>query len=488
MVEGSRGVTIWGDGSQEIKGITEDSREVQDGFLFASLKGTHTDGARFIRDAVARGAAGLLVQEVELGRQHSIPVVVSEEPRRTFAEISSVFFGRPSARLNVVGVTGTNGKTTTTYVLRQLLGAQGVPAGWIGTIGYALGSRFVPASHTTPSAVCLQSLLSQMLGEGQKAVAMEVSSHALDQGRVEAVDFDVAVFTNLTRDHLDYHGTLDSYLKIKTRLFELLNNSAKWERCAVVNADDPASDVIRRVVKTPLLSFGITEAADVRACHVRLSQEGTDFDLVSPMGSRRVRLPLLGRFNVSNALAAVSAALALGMDLDGIVETLHDVTAPPGRMEFLPGNHPFRVVVDYAHTDDALRNVLTTVREFTRGRVLVVFGCGGNRDRTKRPLMGKTAQELADFSFLTSDNPRGEDPRAILEEIETGFDRRHAYCVCEDRAEAIEWAVASARSGDTVVIAGKGHETVQIFKDRTVPFSDVEVARSILEKAGCGVC
>ncbi len=488
VARGSRGVTIDGDSGTSILGITEDSREVQPGFLFSSLKGNHTDGANFVADALRRGAAAILLEGDRGNIARDIAVAISSNARKTLAEFASAFYDYPSKDLIVVGVTGTNGKTTTSYLLRQLLQAQGISTGWISTVGYALPGKMLPSSHTTPCATRLQGLMHQMRNEGCKAVAMEASSHALDQYRAEAIAFDVAVFTNLTRDHLDYHGNFENYLKSKIRLFEILNDSPKRNRWAVINAEDPAIGALRRAIKTETLSFGIEKDADVMAKDLQLTQGGALFELATPVGRIPVLLPLLGRFNVQNALAMVAAGVALRIPLESIAQVLSCVVAPPGRMEFIQGEQPFRVVVDYAHTDDALRNVLATVREFTQGRVLLVFGCGGDRDKTKRPLMGRAAQEYATMSFLTSDNPRSEDPRGIIADIERGFTSPDCYRVCVDRADAIEQAIAAALPGDLVLIAGKGHEEVQITGDRVIAFSDKAVAGSVLQREGFAAC
>ncbi len=475
-MEASWGIRVVGDMAVEIEGVTEDSREVGRGFLFASLRGARTDGARFIDEAIGRGAAAVLAADENQDGRAGVPFLFSKEPRKALAQIVSAFHGHPSDGLKMVGVTGTNGKTTTTYLIKQLLQSQGIPTGWIGTVQYCFGSTTIPSSHTTPGAVRLQSLLAQMRSAGCKAVSMEVSSHALDQHRVVGVAWDVAILTNVTGDHLDYHGTFDAYLRSKQRLFELLGDSHKSARMAVVNADDPSCGKITSAIKAPVWTYGIDQSADVMAKAIRWTSKGTHFDLRTPLGKATCLCPLFGRFNVSNALAAVAGGMALGMKLNSLVKGLATVIAPVGRMEFLPSDLPFRVVVDYAHTDDALRHVLTTVREFTSGRVLVVFGCGGDRDRSKRPRMGRVAEELADFSWLSSDNPRCEDPHAILRQIEEGFTRKDKYALCEDRESAIRQAIAMALPGDLVLIAGKGHEESQIGKDGPAPFSDKAVA------------
>ncbi len=481
-VKANSTVRFAGDIAREtvVAGIAEDSREVRRGFLFAAIQGHKADGEKFIGDAVRRGAAAVLAREGMGAWRYPVPLIVSRDTRKTLAEIADAFYGNPSKDLFVCGVTGTNGKTTTTFLLKQLLQAHGLPAGWIGTVGYAIGAKTIASTHTTPGAISLARLLAEMRDQGLKAVSMEASSHALDQRRADAVQWDAAVFTNLTRDHLDYHGDMTAYLQSKRHLFDLLNASPKGNPCAVLNADDTACETLRLGIRKRCWTYGLSKAADFSAQDLRMHARGSAFVLRAPDGSERVELPLLGRFNVHNALAAAAVAWTAGMPLASIARGLASAQAPSGRMEFLRCGQPFEVIVDYAHTDDALANVLQTAREFTRGRLLLVFGCGGDRDKGKRAKMGRVAQDTADYSFLTSDNPRGEDPREILRDIEGGFTRKDAYAVVADRQEAIRTALGEARAGDTVILAGKGHEAVQIFRDKTVPFSDKESAQKIL--------
>jgi UDP-N-acetylmuramoyl-L-alanyl-D-glutamate--2,6-diaminopimelate ligase len=483
LVKGLSGIQIKSNASVAIKGIAEDSREVQPGFLFAGLPGTRTDGSRFVSQALRKGAAAILAQDGIFPHWlHPVPLLLSEDPRRTLTELSSVFYGDPSAELEVLGVTGTNGKTTVSYLIKQLLEMQGIPTGWIGTVGYDLGSKFLPASHTTPNAVRLQYLLRAMRKATLRAVSMEISSHALDQSRCGGLKLDIGILTNVTHDHLDYHGSFEAYLQSKVRMMDLLNASPKKSRAAIANADDVSFDRIRAAARVPFLSYGIKKPADVTAHTIRLSSSGSVFQIRTPVGKAQIKTSLLGDFNVYNVLAAISTGVAMGIKLEAIVEAALQFAAPAGRMEFLSGEQPFRVVVDYAHTDDALRNVLKTLRVITRGRLLVVFGCGGDRDREKRALMGAIACQYADFSYITSDNPRSEDPWSIIHQIEEGFSRKDNHRLYEDRGEAIEMAIADALPGDLVLIAGKGHEEVQILKDRTIPSSDRAIARDALKR------
>jgi UDP-N-acetylmuramoyl-L-alanyl-D-glutamate--2,6-diaminopimelate ligase len=384
-------------------------------------------------------------------------------------------------------VTGTNGKTTTAFMVKAILEAAGLDAGLIGTVQYQIGQRIIPASRTTPESVEIQEMMSQMLRAGCGGVSMEVSSHALDQHRVAGVDFDVAVFTNLSRDHLDYHGTMEDYFEAKAKLFQMLGAKRKSGR-AVVNADNEYG---RRLIarlggESAVVTYGVSTDATIKAQDVRVSADGTYFVVRTPQGNRPIALPLIGRYNVSNALAAIGATLSLGISLQSIERGLTTMRPVPGRLECVNVPTESHVYIDYAHTEDALRNVLMTVSELTKNRLIVVFGCGGDRDTGKRARMGEAACELADFSILTSDNPRTEDPRAIIGQIEEGYPvgTQSRYYVIADRREAIERALDLAQAGDSVLIAGKGHETYQEFADSVVPFSDRQVVKEYFSQLG----
>jgi UDP-N-acetylmuramoyl-L-alanyl-D-glutamate--2,6-diaminopimelate ligase len=452
-----------------ITGLTDDSRAVQPGDLFVAVKGEHADGHAFVEEAVRRGAAAVAVE-----RDHDIsgvPVLVVADTRRALSSLAAVFFGDPSRDLMVVGVTGTNGKTTTVHFVAAALEASGVPCGIIGTLGARWGNRAWDLGHTTPPAHVLQRILAEMRDAGARAVAMEVSSHALALDRVADVHFAVGAFTNLTRDHLDFHGTFEAYAAAKRRLFDL-------SRAAVLNADDPYgaawADHLRGRIS--VVTYALDAAADLRPSSVGVTADGTCFVLAE--GAVTVRLP--GRFNVLNALAALGVARALGVDQTAAARGIASVERVPGRMERLSAAG-IRIVVDYAHTPDALERVLQALREETHGALAVVFGCGGDRDRGKRPQMGRVAARLADRVYLTSDNPRSEDPQAILAEIVAGMESA-PHAVEPDRAQAIARAVTEAERGDTVLIAGKGHERMQIVGSQAVPFDDVEVARAALSR------
>lgn len=471
-----------------VRGVVHDSRAVGAGMVFVAIPGHRADGARFAADAIGRGAVAV-VAESAAPAGVAVPWVQTADARRSLAELAAIVHDHPSHDLTVTGVTGTNGKTTTTYLLASIFDAAGRPSGRLGTVSFRVGPSAADerdASHTTPEASEIQRLLREMRTRGCVACAMEVSSHALALQRVEFVRFSAAVFTNLTRDHLDFHGDMQQYFAAKRHLFDLRAPGAP----AIVNADDPRGRELALGL-SDVVTFAIDHPADVRPAHVESTLEGLAFDAVTPRGTLAIRSSLVGRPNVSNILAAVATADALGLPGEAIERGVAALECVPGRFQMVStGADDIRVVVDYAHTDDALKNLLETARLLATGRVITVFGCGGDRDRTKRPLMGAVAGRLSDLVVLTSDNPRSEDPVRIVEEIKRGLaptpqpgapDRPGTPYVVElDRRRAIERAVRSAGSGDLVLIAGKGHEAYQVIGDRTLPFDDVEVARTAL--------
>jgi UDP-N-acetylmuramoyl-L-alanyl-D-glutamate--2,6-diaminopimelate ligase len=479
--------TVVGTPPATVTGLRDDSRKVEPGECFVAVPGFRHDARRFVPDAVGRGAALVITEGGPLA-DVAVPHVVVPSARAALGRVAAAYYGQPSRHLTVVGITGTNGKTTSSYLVEALLRTKGLRTGVIGTIQYRVGDRTIPAGQTTPEALELQSMLAQMYAEGVRAVAMEVSSHALALARVDEVTFDVAVFTNLTQDHLDFHGTFDEYRRAKRRLFELLERSPKPGRAAVVNRDDAAGPEMVRRLTVPVLTFGLAESADVRAGEWSSTLEGVRLTATTPRGPVRLRSPLIGEHNVMNLLAAVATGLALGLDPDAIAGALGGVGTVPGRFEQVRAGQPFLVVVDYAHTPDALERVLATARKLTAGRLGVVFGCGGDRDRGKRPIMGEIAARLADRVWVTSDNPRSEPPEAIIDEVVVGVRRAGAdqarYARQPDRRAAIAAALEWARPGDTVVIAGKGHETYQIVGSAVLPFDDRAVAREILQGRG----
>lgn len=463
-----------------IEGIAYDSRQVKENYLFVALRGEHADGADFIEDAIRRGAVAIVSEEDRWPRRNIAHILV-EDARRALAEIACAFHNHPSHRLPLVGITGTNGKTTTSFMVREILAAEGMQPGLIGTVRYEIGSRVIPATRTTPEAPDIQFMLDQMLRAGCRAAVMEVSSHALAQRRVWGTDFDVGVFTNLTRDHLDFHGTMEDYFNAKMQLFRGLGLQHK-RAVAVVNIDNEwGMELIKtNGLRAKLLTFGEHPCADIRAEDIELDAHGTRFVVRTPWGATDAHLRLLGRFNVSNALAAIAACGALGIAPSRIAAVLAGMNTVPGRLERIETGRGFHVFVDYAHTDDALANVLDTLRELRPRRLICVFGCGGDRDRSKRPLMGAAAYHRADHTILTSDNPRRERPESIVAEIETGMPTPDRHEVILDRADAIARALAVAKPGDIVLIAGKGHETVQEFASTVIPFDDREVVRRLL--------
>ncbi len=479
-----------GDPLVTITGICYDSRAVQPGDLFACLPGTKTHGHSFIPAVVAAGAAALLVEDAALVPA-GVAAAVVPDSRAALAAIAAAFYGQPSDALTLVGVTGTNGKTTTTTLLRHLLQAAGHLTGLIGTLAYRIGDEVLKAPHTTPQAPELQQLLARMRDAGLTHAVMEVSSHALCLHRVSGCRFAAAGFTNLTQDHLDYHGTLDAYRDAKLELFaNPCYQPRSGAMISVLNADDPSTPLFAARARGPVRQFGLT-GGDYRAEAVELRADGSAFLLRYPGGATPVRLQLVGSFNVSNALAALALALELGVDPACAADALTAVPPVDGRFQRVPasGNGKPTVVVDYAHTPDGLEKVLDTAHEIAPGRVVVVFGCGGDRDRTKRPKMAAVTAQWARTIMVTSDNPRTEDPGRIIDEILTGFtpDARRRVQVEPDRATAIMRAITEAGPDDLVVLAGKGHEDYQIFADRTIHFDDREEAARALaawSKAG----
>jgi UDP-N-acetylmuramoyl-L-alanyl-D-glutamate--2,6-diaminopimelate ligase len=466
-----------------VSGIADDSRRVERGDCFVAVPGFKTDARRFVAQAVERGA-GLVVTEGDAPPMGGVPTVLVPSARAALGRLADVYYGHPSRDLTLVGITGTNGKTTTSYLVEALLQTVGLRTGVIGTIQYVLGDERRPAGQTTPEAVALQSMLAHMRDRGVRGVAMEVSSHALALARVDALTFDVAVFTNLTQDHLDFHGTFEAYRAAKRHLFELLARSPKPRRTAVVNADDPAGPAMTRDLPLSVLTFGLGQHADVRALEHASTLDGIRLVAETPRGRVELTSSLIGEHNVMNLLGAIATGLALDLDARAIARALGAVGTVPGRFEQVRAGQPFLVVVDYAHTPDALKRVLVTARKLTHGRLGVVFGCGGDRDRGKRPIMGEIAARLADRVWITSDNPRSERPEAILDEVAAGVmhvaGAKDRWVTQVDRRAAIAGALAWAQAGDSVVIAGKGHETYQIVGAETLPFDDRDVAREIV--------
>jgi UDP-N-acetylmuramoyl-L-alanyl-D-glutamate--2,6-diaminopimelate ligase len=468
--------------------IAYDSRHVKPGAIFVALRGVHADGVRFVPQAIANGAAAV-VAESAAPPDVSVPWVRVPNARAALAELSAEFYGNPSERVALVGITGTNGKTTTSYLLAAIFEAAGVKCGRVGTIGYRIGGTELNASRTTPESPELQRMLVDMVAQGCGACVMEVSSHALALRRVDGLRFAAGVFTNLTRDHLDFHGDMESYFGAKRRLFEMLPDGA----VGVINIDDRRGAELVSTARRPV-TYAIDAAADVRSGPLSFSLDGLSFEARTPRGTLHLTSGLVGRPNAYNILAACATAMALDLPFSAIETGVANLAHVPGRFQVVsdPADD-VRVIVDYAHTDDALKNLLETARPMATGRVVTLFGAGGDRDRTKRPLMGAVAARLSDLVIVTSDNPRSEDPEKIIEEVRRGIvipadriapkgQRGTPSLAIVDRGEAIEKAIKDAKSGDLILIAGKGHEKYQVIGDREIPFDDVEVARAALAR------
>jgi UDP-N-acetylmuramoyl-L-alanyl-D-glutamate--2,6-diaminopimelate ligase len=466
-----------------VTGIAYDSRAVEPGNVFVALKGRQADGSRFAQQAIERGAVAVVSEEtppLDVGA----PWTIVHDARLALAFLAATFHHHPSAEMQVVGITGTNGKTTTAYLVAAIFEAAGSRCGVLGTVAYRIGDEVREATRTTPEAPDVQGLLRDMVSAGCAACAMEVSSHALALRRVDGVRFAAGVFTNLTRDHLDFHADMEDYFQAKRRLFDLLPPNAP----SLINLDDPRGATLADRVAMPV-TYAINRPATISPGPLSFSLEGLTFGVRTPRGPLQVRSSLVGRPNVYNILAAVAAATALDVPLDAIARGVQSLEGVPGRFQLVSSpRDEVTVVVDYAHTDDALRNLLETARPLARGRLITVFGCGGDRDRTKRPLMGAVAGRLSDLIVVTSDNPRTEDPNRIIEEIRRGLtadtrkDSEQRLLTIVDRRDAIAKAIAVARPGDLVLIAGKGHEKYQVIGDRILPFDDVVVAREALTR------
>ncbi|HXW16069.1 MAG TPA: UDP-N-acetylmuramoyl-L-alanyl-D-glutamate--2,6-diaminopimelate ligase [Terriglobia bacterium] len=468
----------------EISSLAYNSRDVRPGTLFFAIQGEKADGHAYIAQALERGAVAVVSERpapLELA-SHWIQVVAI---RHALADAARILLNHPERHLQIIGITGTNGKTTTTYLVESILAAAGILSGVFGTIEYRMGVKTKVATNTTPESLDLLTYFAELVKAGGQAAVMEVSSHSLAQERVWGFHFAVAVFTNLTQDHLDYHQDFEHYFQAKRRLFAGLG--APPPDWAVINNDDPWG---RRLLELPYphhLTYGLDGKAQVTPMHVASSATGTEAVIATPAGRLQIVSPMLGRANLANILAAIATGVAMGIASTKIEEGIANLQAVPGRFERIDEGQPFLVVVDYAHTDDALKNVLKTAREITRNRLIVLFGCGGERDRTKRPRMGEAAGSLADFVVLTSDNPRSEDPLLIMADALVGLQRTGTPYLAEvDRGTAIRKALEEAREGDVVVLAGKGHETYQVLKEGKVDFDDRDVARKVLAEMGYG--
>lgn len=468
--------------------IAYDSRLVQPGSLFVAIRGFKQDGHDFIPEALARGACAIVLDRPEIELPPGAAKVIVPNSRVALPDLAAAFYDYPSRQMKVVGITGTNGKTTTAFLSESIFQAAGFKTGLIGTVETHIGTQVLPVERTTPESLDVEHLLWQMVQNHVTHVAMEVSSHALDLGRVKNIEFDVGVFTNLTQDHLDYHKTLDNYRQAKAMLFAQLGNmGSKSKPCtAVLNADDPSSATMKSVTSADILTYGIRNKADITAENIEIKSQEACFTLKTPIGQRKVRLHTTGLFSIYNALAACGIGISQDLGLDIIASALENMPGVPGRFEQVKCGQDFAVIVDYAHTPDGLENILKAAQEFASGRIILVFGCGGDRDRTKRPIMGRLGVEYADKVFITSDNPRTEDPVAIIADIEAGAksaaEGRKSYCLIPDRRQAIHAALKEAQAGDVVLIAGKGHETYQILGSETIHFDDREVVRDYFKE------
>jgi UDP-N-acetylmuramoyl-L-alanyl-D-glutamate--2,6-diaminopimelate ligase len=477
LIEALGDKRIYGPQDIDIAGIVYDSRQVTPGTLFVAIRGLHTDGHQHVPSAIEKGAAAVVVdREVIHGAVTTIQV---PDSRKALALLATRWYREPAAKLRLIGITGTDGKTTTSYLLRALLQAAGHRTGLIGTVSTSIGKSDTPSAYTTPEAPELQGCLHQMVSQGEEFVVMEVSSHALAMDRVYGIPYEMAVFTNLSRDHLDFHGDFEHYRDAKALLFKRLQGQRAR---AVINRDDPHAQFMMERTTVPVITFSAEKQGDVHLLNARLTMEGSELEIRTPAGRLQLRSPLLGRYNVFNTLAAVAAGIALDLSLDSMRQGVEGMSGVDGRFETMQPAGGFTVIIDYAHTPQALTRLLGAVREMSPRRILLVFGCGGDRDRGKRPEMADAASQLADMIFLTTDNPRSEDPLEILRQAERGILPGTPHQVVPDRREAIRQGLRSARPGDVLVIAGRGHEPFQIVGEQKIPFLDRTVVLEELER------
>jgi len=467
----------------EVRGISCNSKNVGRNFIFVAIKGNRQDGNTFIDEAMQRGARAVVAQSPNRSITR-LPKEVSfikvKDARGALANLALGFYGDPSAKVKVLGITGTNGKTTIAYLVEALIKEAGFSSGVIGTINYRFKDKIIPSKNTTPGPVDLQSMLAEMKKNGIDYAVMEVSSHALDQDRTLGINFSSAIFTNLTQDHLDYHKTLQRYFLAKAKLFKDLRPGS----FAVLNNDDKYARKLKKMTRARIITYGIDNDSIVMAKDIRYSVNCTEFLLKAPGNQMNFKTQLIGKHNVYNALSAIAWAIKEGIDIKAIKSAVENFSLVPGRLERVEFAGDFAVFVDYAHTEDALKNIIQALRHLARNRIIVVFGCGGERDKTKRPKMGKVVTELADYAIITSDNPRSEDPLEIIRDVKKGI-RKKNYSVMPERREAIKKSLSLAEPGDIVLLAGKGHENYQILKDRTVRFDDKEIAVECLKSMNC---
>lgn len=458
----------------DIIDIVQDNRKIVEGSLFICIKGLTVDGHMFAKEAEEKGAVAIIAEKpVDV----SIPVIIVKDSKRAMAILADAFYDQPTKKLQLIGITGTNGKTTTSHLIEQIKRDANELTGLIGTMYIRIGDQIKETKNTTPDSMTLQKTFKEMVDLNVNSAIMEVSSHALDQGRVMGCDYDIAVFTNLTQDHLDYHHTMEEYRRAKSLLFSQLGNTYDHDhpKFAIINTDDPASAKIQKETAAHIISYGIDSEADFFAYNIKMSASGTVFTLKSPEGLHEVHLQLIGKFSVYNVLAAIAATYVSGIPIEQIIHSIESVKGVAGRFELVNGGQDFPIIVDYSHTPDSLENVLKTIKHFAEKRIFVIVGCGGDRDKTKRPIMAQIACQYGTDPIFTSDNPRSEDPIEILKDMEAGVKGKE-YQLIPDRREAIFYGVKNASSGDVILIAGKGHETYQQIGDKILEFDDRVVA------------
>jgi UDP-N-acetylmuramoyl-L-alanyl-D-glutamate--2,6-diaminopimelate ligase len=462
----------------EVKGISCDSQKVYPDYVFVAIKGSRQDGHQFIQEAIEKGAKAIIVEDAQIKVKdlRDVQIIRFYDSRRALARLAAEFYGNPFRKLKVVGITGTNGKTTVSYLVEALLKKKQLPCAVLGTVNYRFKDKIIPAKNTTPGPLELQSLFAEMQRDSIKFVVMEVSSHAISQDRIEGIGFHSAIFTNLTQDHLDYHKTIKDYFQTKSKLFKGLSADS----FAVLNNDNIYSRRLKNLTSAKIISYGIENKSDIFARNINFNLAKTKFLLITPKGEINLETQLIGKHNVYNILASVSWAQEVGIDLLTIKSVLEEFSFVPGRLEKISNKGGFSIFVDYAHTEDALQNVIKSLREVSgNNRIIVVFGCGGERDKDKRPKMGRVVSELADYAIITNDNPRSEDPQEIIGQIKKGI-KKNNYYIIPERLEAIRKSLILAKKGDIVLIAGKGHENYQILKDRAIHFDDREAVKECL--------
>jgi UDP-N-acetylmuramoyl-L-alanyl-D-glutamate--2,6-diaminopimelate ligase len=479
---------VEGDLKKEIKEIVYDSRYVKPESLFVAIRGQKADGNLFINQAIENGAVAILTENVPVKKsKKEVSWIEVKNCRYALALLANTFYQYPSRELKLIGITGTNGKTTVAYLLQSILQAAGVKCGRLGTISYHIGDKEIQAKLTTPEAVDIQRYLREMQTAGCEACVMEASSHSLVLHRVEGCDFDVAIFTNFAREHLDFHKDMEDYFAAKKSLFYMLNN--KPEGVVAINLDDSRGEELLKLSKNKCVTFALDQEADIKAVKFHLSAAGNELEMNTPLGSLEVKSPLIGKPNISNILAASAAAIGMGIKLENIKKGIESLSYIPGRFEKIEAGQDFMVIDDFAHSGDALKRLLESLRHITKGKLIIVFGCGGERDKGKRPLMGYYAALLSDIAIVTSDNPRSEDPMQIMKEVEEGIERANPqsnYMLILDRREAIKKAIEIATKDDVVVIAGKGHETYQLIGDKVIPWSDKDIAEELIMEKMAG--